>query len=106
LTGNFDMEYLGISLEILGMTKQEAQDYCRERGISCAFLETEAPGSGRTDGKRPVDKVVRGLPGADGRSWELLTAPFDSGIDDAEAALRPPADAEGNARTEERRLDG
>jgi hypothetical protein len=86
--GKFDMEYLGISLEILGMTKQEAQEYCRERGISCAFLETGAPGPDRTDGKISVDKVVRGLPGADGRSWELLTAPFDSGADDAEGDAR------------------
>ncbi|MDR1205637.1 MAG: hypothetical protein LBL26_09195 [Peptococcaceae bacterium] len=77
------MEYLGISLEILGMTKQEAQDYCRERGISCAFLETGAPDPRRAEGKRPADKVVRGLPGADGRSWQLLTAPFDPGIDGA-----------------------
>jgi hypothetical protein len=85
-------------MEILGMTKREAQDYCRERGISCAFLETGPPvrrpvrasgkGAAASGGGDPgsgmvVHKVVRAAAAADG-SWELLTAPFeDSGIDGA-----------------------
>jgi hypothetical protein len=86
-----------ISLEISGMTIREAQDYCRKRGISCAFLETGPParrasgkgtaasgkgvaGGNASGGGAAVHKVIRAA-AADG-SWELLTAPFeDSGID-------------------------
>jgi hypothetical protein len=73
----FEMENMGISLEILGMKKWEAQDYCRQRGISCAFLETGAPDFSRSSGKTTIDKVIRAALGADSQTWELLTAPFE-----------------------------
>jgi hypothetical protein len=62
-------------LSILGMIRQDAEDYCRERNLPYQLTETRDP---RFAGRFPtVSKIVRAT-FADGR-WQLVCAPFEMG---------------------------
>jgi hypothetical protein len=59
-------------LLILGMTDQDAEDYCRQQGIPYVLIETRDP---RFAGCCPtVRKIVKAVP-AEGQ-WLLICASF------------------------------
>jgi hypothetical protein len=62
-------------LILLGMTRQDAEDYCREHGIPYTFVETKDPRFAECG--PTVRRIVRVIPG-DGQ-WQLVFAPFEMG---------------------------